>query len=194
MVLDGRSYTGAAPVPPVLYHPRAPAVGDLCAQALRAAYFYTQHQATLIGSQTWPIRHRRYAAQPVILSASMHRLGEWCAVHLASHHTRVIAQLTCVAGTGTEPADLDMRVVVVDGGTTITGATSTLALSEEAQEPGIGGQAAFTVRAYADISSLTRPTTSAKVYIEAASRFPTPASLAFVVPVVGTAWKLVHHG
>ena len=116
---DGLLYLAGQYLQPVLAHPDAPAVGDLGAQALRAAYFHQQHQATLIGTQTYPLRRRLHARWSAVEASSYQRIAEWCSVYLAPHHRRieVEAQVGTIIG---RVIEVYLRTVVFDGTATHT--------------------------------------------------------------------------
>ena len=187
MVFDGRYYTTTLPVPPVQYHPGAPAVGELCAGALRSAYFYAQHQATLIGSQTWPIRLRRMTTPSVLSATTMQRVAEWCAVHLGEHHTHVVASMTLYSPTQLGVRGLNARLVVTDNTATATGTTLTVdRVTGPLERFGEGAIQEITLSVA--LTGLTLPTSAARVYVEAyallgGTAYPT-------VPLTATAWRV----
>lgn len=189
MPFDGRYYLGAAPIAPALHHPHAPAVGDLCGQSLRAGYFFAQHQATLIGSQTWPQRNRRFSLIPTLNSASFVRVAEWCAVHLATHHSRVIGELVVSAGQPMDPLQLKLRVVLV-GTATVTGSTTTVVAEVDTEQAGPASSGYQVLRAYADTSTLNLPAEDVRVYLEASAAYRSAATAAQVVPLLAHAWRV----
>lgn len=189
MPFDGRYYTGAAPISPALHHPHAPAVGDLCGQSLRAGYFFAQHQATLIGSQTWPQRNRRFSLIPTLNSASFVRVAEWCAVHLATHHSRVIGDLIVGVGQPMDPLEIKLRVVLV-GTATVTGSTTTVVAQPETEETGPAFSGYQVLRAYASTSALALPAEDVRIYLEASAAYRSAATAAHVVPMLAHAWRV----
>lgn len=188
MVFDGRYYGGALPIPPVQYHPNAQAAGELAAGGLRAAYLYAQHQATLIGSQTWPMRHRRAAAPVTLSSTSMQRVAEWTAVHLAEHHTHCVAEFWWSSPQVAGAADVLVRAVATDGTATATGTTLTTTLRPESEGLLIAGQRAYVSQVAVDVSSLTRPTAAGRVYLEAYAVLGGSAHV--IAPLQATAWRV----
>lgn len=187
MPFDGRYYLGAQPIAPALYHARAPAAADLCAGALRAGYLYALHQATLIGSQTYRLRMRRGSPMASVSSTSAQRVAEWCAVHLAAHHTQVIAELyVALTRNGGDPV-ISARVVATDGTTTVTGTTQTLTVPSPEEAMQVNGHPVHHIIAAVDVSTLTRPTEAALVYLEA---WATVGGVACAMaPMVATAWR-----
>lgn len=187
MVFDGRYYGAALPIPPVQYHPGAPAVGELAAGGLRAAYLYAQHQATLIGSQTWPIRLRRMSTPNTLQSTSMQRIAEWCAVHLAEHHTHIVATVCFYAPQVIGVWGMNARLIATDNTATVTGVTLTVQRPTEAL-PRYGEGHIQEVQLAVALSGLTLPTSAARVYVEA---YATLGSNAFAaVPLTATAWRV----
>lgn len=193
MAFDGRFLTGAAPIGPVLHHPDAPAVGDLCAQSLRAAYLYGLHQATVIGTQTWPLRLRRLADQPKINVAALERVGEWCAVHLATHHSRIVAHFAFGAVLIRDWIRMRARLVVVDGANTDTGATFTLDCNVETGQPRSALTATYAIEPTVQLVNVTLPTSSARVYLEAQAVHGVTGvatTVAYAVPLHATVWRV----
>ena len=189
MAFDGRYYAGAAPIPPVLHHSRAPAVGDLCAQALRAGYFYSQHQASVIGVQTWPLRQRRYAPGQYLAVSSFQRIAEWCAVHLASHHERVVARLTVGASAVQDAVNMTLKAKVVVGANTDE-AQEVVSCTADRLEGYVQGLAIFSVDVAVPLSTVVRPTESALVYLEAYAVASGEGVAAQLRPMTAQAWRL----
>lgn len=190
MVFDNRYYAGASPLHPALYHARAPAAGDLCSGALRAAYFFSLHQATLIGTQTWTLRRRRSMASTTLASATLQRIAEWSAVHLAAHHTHVVAELWVATHASYRLATIEARAVATDNTTTATGPTVSLDAREQTEFSRVAGLAAYRLPLVVPLSTLTLPTEAARVYIEA-SASDANAAVYRVVPLSATAWREV---
>lgn len=196
MVFDGRFYRGALPIPPVQYQPGAPAVGELAAGGLRAAYLYAQHQATLIGSQTWPMRRRRGARPEGIPGgSSLHRIAEWCAVHLAEHHSHVVCELTFVTPDAAYPMRLDMQVTVTDGTASDAGARVEISQRDMRQGPTFAGYGAWYAQAVVALSTVTRPLSTARVYLDASTRIEwdldgSLSAAGRIIPLGATAWRV----
>jgi len=189
MVFDGRFYAGASPISPILYHAKAPATGELCASALRAAYFFAQHQASLIGSQTYTQRMRRHEVDIYLLSTTMQRVAEWPAVHLAAHHTHVTAEIFFQANPF-PVSSISARLVITDNASTVTGQTVTTDLGPETVFSLVNFRPVFRLQMIAPIGTLSLPTEAARVYIEASATSLGAAALA-ITPLVATAWREV---
>lgn len=188
MVFDDRHYIGAQPVSPLHYHAGAPAVGDLCAQAMRAGYFFPRHQATLIGSQTYQMRFRRQSAMQIVDQTTPHRIAEWCAVHLAAHHTHVIAEVWIALTRTNGYAEIRSRLIATDNTTTVTGSNTVLEVPAPDASLQVNGHPVHVSLVSVDISTLTRPTESARVYVESHALVETGASCA-MAPMLVTAWR-----
>ena len=202
MGFDGRLYYGAAPIAPALHHPHAPAVGDLCGQALRASYLFAQHQATVIGAQTWPMRTRRVAEPVTINVSSLQRVAEWSAVHLGTHHTQLACSFMFSTAVIRRRLNMRTRLVVVVGANTDTGTTFESEVSEATADPMLGRRNVqggfllasryFSTQCVIDLSTVVRPTEEAKVYLEAqcvGADSGVGTSSERVVPVHAICWR-----
>jgi hypothetical protein len=187
-VSDGLIYLEGQYLQPLLAQPQAPAVADLGAQALRAAYFAQQHQATLIGSQTYPMRllSRR---EPVMLEVnSYQRVAEWCSVHLAPHHKRIEVE-AMVAYAGAAPTRMYLRTVVFDGTATHT-STATSELLAVDQLVGVSsGRAIATIQNMLDLPATNLPVSTAQVRVEAYAVLESTTTALPVAPLVISAWR-----
>ena len=186
---DNSQYLGAAYLQPLLAQPEAPCVADLASQALVAAYFAQQHQSTLIGTQTYPMR-LRLGRSPVFLSStSYQRVAEWCSVHLAPHHTRLeVEALFGVAGV--VATRIYLRTVVYDGTSTHTATGAELVPEPDLAEGSSAGRAVMRVSNVLTLPSTNLPVSDAQVRVEAYAVLDGTAVAAPVMPLAISAWRV----
>lgn len=189
---DGSQYLGAAYLQPLLAQPEAPCVADLASQALVAAYFAQQHQSTLIGTQTYPMR-LRLGRSPVFLSStSYQRIAEWCSVHLAPHHTRIeVEALFGVPVTG-DSARIYLRTVVYDGTSTHTATASEYTPQADDAEGAVAGRSVVRVSNVLTLPSTNLPVSDAQVRVEAYATLEAEmvTAAAAMMPLVISAWRV----
>lgn len=186
---DGLLYLGAAYLQPLLAQPEAPCVADLASQALVAAYFAQQHQSTLIGTQTYPMR-LRLGRSPVFLSSnSYQRVAEWCSVHLAAHHTRIeVEALFAVADV--VPHRIYLRTVIYDGTTTHTATGAELVPEPDLGEGGSAGRAIMRMANVLTLPATNLPVSDAQVRVEAYAVIDGTSVAAPVMPLTISAWRV----
>ena len=185
---DGLIYLAGQYLQPLLAQPQAPAVADLGAQALRAAYFAQQHQATLIGTQVYPIR-MRLGRKPVMLTVnSYQRVAEWCSVHLAPHHKRIEVE-ALIAFPGNQGFRGYLRTVVYDGTTTHTSTATDQLLRMEEFDGEVSGRAITRVFNMLDLPATNLPTSSAQVRVEMYAVLDGTSTAIPIAPIAITAWR-----
>lgn len=186
---DGLQYLAAQYIQPVLAHPDAPAVGDLAAQALRAAYFAQQHQATLIGTQTYPLRQRVGRTVSLLSSNSYQRVAEWCSVHLAPHHARVEVEAQ-IGFPAIIAVRVYLRTVVYDGTATHTATATERVLRAEEAEGYIAALPIIRVSNVLALPATNLPVSSAQVRVEAYAVIEGLTTASPVAPLAISAWRV----
>lgn len=187
---DGLIYQAATYLQPLLAQPDAPAVADLGAQALRAAYFAQQHQATLIGTQTYPLRMRVGRAQSFVSSTSYQRIAEWCSVHLAPHHSRIEVE-ACLVVALVGDTRIHLRIVVADGTATHTSTATEFVPDPADAEGSIAGRALVRVSNVLTLPATNLPVSNGQVRVEMyAVLKDDPTQAAPMGTAAVTAWRV----
>lgn len=185
---DGRAYTGAEFIPPALYHPAAPAVGDVGLQAMAAAYMASRYRGQLVGVQTYPMRFRFAAHRGTVSSTSAVDIAEWGDVHLPAHATHVGAELWFAHAPGEEPAEVNASLEVYDGSNTDTGSTSTFTLTEDTAEGAFAGLYTYRVLVEVALANVTAPD-EVRVRLKAFVDEPTGGAARDLTPLSATCWR-----
>ena len=186
---DGLIYQAATYLQPLLAQPNAPAVADLGAQALRAAYFAQQHQATLIGTQTYPLRMRVGRVPSFLSSTSYQRIAEWCSVHLAPHHARVEVE-AWVAVPFVVRTRIYLRIVVADGTATHTSTATELVPDHGDPEGASAGRGLVRVSNVLTLPATNLPVSTAQVRVEAYAVLDGTSTAAPMGMAAITAWRV----
>ena len=186
---DGLIYQAATYLQPLLAQPDAPAVADLGAQALRAAYFAQQHQATLIGTQTYPLRMRVGRVPSFLSATSYQRIAEWCSVHLAPHHSRIEVE-AWVAVPLVVRSRIYLRIVVADGTATHTSTATELVPDPADAEGSSAGRGLVRVGNVLTLPSTNLPVSNGQVRVEAYAVLDGTATAAPMGMAAITAWKV----
>lgn len=188
MVFDGRSYAGAAFIPPIRAHPAAPPVGDILGQSLAGAYFVSQHHACLIGTQTYPHRRRFSAQRSSFSSSSAVRLAEFQEAYLPQHATHLWAEALFAVSPTSNNATVHHQVAAFDGSSTDTGADAAEVVDEDSL---LGTWAGYDVhRAFCSValSNVTVPDT-AEVYVQGYAEDSGSSGVDYF-PIAYTVWRV----
>lgn len=137
----GEGYSSANPIAPILYAPNAPLTAEVMAGVLRGAYVVAHQHGTCLGRT---VRGRPLlSTQPyTVLEQVSYTEIDGCRwnVYVPAEATHVVVVLTEGFGAHLETANVERRVVVIQGANSDTGSDTPQSIGTQTrQTPVVGG-------------------------------------------------------